>query len=363
MTLSEMVFLAEILPENGLREAHGEAARRALERLWTDVFGDSCDYVNLVADGWLEEATSIVLTDGKGEPAAIMLGHGWNFAKGGCGAGRDPETGRDTLRGLYLSGLATRPDLRRRGIMGAMIEEMKRRARRLGFDFLFLVPASATLRDYYRREAGFVTRSWRRYLDLVNTGAGNDLSGYVADFVTLDGSATALESLARELTGIMGCDSVNMMGERGCLLEICHTVNDVRMALSEAGISHGRLVVTRLPDAQWSSENRSGNRKPEDGRKGSGIHGFMLAEPSAEEEERVNIIAFQAADKEESEVLINKLAEIYPNKLLRIFLSLKQSIQINKYTNLSAYEEPYGMIFPLREGAKEIEVELSLLLD
>ena len=68
-----------------------------------------------------------------------------------CGGGHTEE-GEDLqgyVNGLYLCGLATKPEYRGEGIMSQLIERISVKASRMGYAFTFLIPASDSLRLYY----------------------------------------------------------------------------------------------------------------------------------------------------------------------------------------------------------------------
>lgn len=106
--------------------------------LWQATFHDSSEYISIVFDNYYNCNYSAVDIE-NGAVVASLLGVPYSFSIDGR-----------KQRGLYLCGLATEPEYRRRGIMGRLIKEIGDRAKADGFDFLFLLPASDGLRDYYR---------------------------------------------------------------------------------------------------------------------------------------------------------------------------------------------------------------------
>ena len=116
-------------------------AREQMKRLWTDTFGDPASYVDPLFDRYFRPERVVCRFDGQRLTAA-MLTVPYTFGAPG------PD-GRP-LRGLYLCGLATRPEARRGGIMSSLIETVNARAAAEGFDFTFLIPASEALAEYYR---------------------------------------------------------------------------------------------------------------------------------------------------------------------------------------------------------------------
>lgn len=118
-----------------------EDAAEQMKRLWADTFGDPASYIDPLFDRYFSADRVVCRFDGP-RLIAAMLTLPYTFGAPG------PD-GRP-LRGLYLCGLATRPEARRAGIMSALIETANARAAAEGFDFTFLIPASEALADYYR---------------------------------------------------------------------------------------------------------------------------------------------------------------------------------------------------------------------
>lgn len=107
--------------------------------MWCETFGDSPEYVDLVFDRMADRR--FMLKEEKGQTlAATLTGIVYQFS----GGDREEKT-----EGLYLCGLATRPEFRRRGIMGRLIREAETKAAAMGFRFTFLIPADFHLRQYY----------------------------------------------------------------------------------------------------------------------------------------------------------------------------------------------------------------------
>ncbi len=136
----------------GLKELYGVEAIQGMTALWRDVFGDSDEYIDLVLRSWYTPAISMLWADDKG-PAAMLLGHKFNIVVPKCRVADNAAM----LRGIYLSGLATREDMRGCGIMTQMIREIYSRAVRHKYDLLFLIPASESLRKWYERFSFFNT--------------------------------------------------------------------------------------------------------------------------------------------------------------------------------------------------------------
>lgn len=125
------------------------------KRLWKSTFGDSDSYIRLVFELWMDMNLSLCRHDERGEVASMLCAKPFSF------------TG--SFRGLYLHGLATRPDCRGRGMMTQMIRSEIETASAEGFDFLFLIPASASLRAWYR-SLGFADTAPRHLIEASESG-------------------------------------------------------------------------------------------------------------------------------------------------------------------------------------------------
>lgn len=125
------------------------ASLSLLKKLWKDTFRDSDSYINLVFKRCFSPQFTITRFDGE-KPIAALYGIPYSFSTGGDAP----------LRGLYLCGLATRPEYRRRGIMTDMLREVEKQAGEAGFDFTFLIPADDGLRRYYN-DRGYVNGTYR----------------------------------------------------------------------------------------------------------------------------------------------------------------------------------------------------------
>lgn len=130
--------------------------------LWKKTFYDSDEYIQLVFDSYFKAENVIYHIDGD-RLVAMMLCIPYDF--------RAATAADDSLmlRGVYLCGLATLPEYRRRGIMSNLMREAERLWSCRGKDFLFLIPADNGLREYYAR-MGYSTCSFRRYRNIEFSG-------------------------------------------------------------------------------------------------------------------------------------------------------------------------------------------------
>lgn len=127
-----------------------------MSELWRDIFHDSDDYLRLVINDRLPLRWSKRAYDA-GVLTSMVVGIPYEFgrvASGcvGCEGGPAGEgDDRPVRRGLYVCGVATRPEWRGRGEVRRLMAEQEADAREAGFDFLFLIPANDRLREYYRQ--------------------------------------------------------------------------------------------------------------------------------------------------------------------------------------------------------------------
>ncbi|MDE5849457.1 MAG: GNAT family N-acetyltransferase, partial [Muribaculaceae bacterium] len=132
-----------------------EERRRDMMKLWKDTFHDSDRYIRLVFDNYFSLDNSFVKYHENRIIAALLcVDYEFQILT---------KEGKKLIRGLYLCGLATHPDWRRKGIMGSLMEEAENAAKSRGYEMTFLIPADDHLRMYYARK-GYETLSWRRRL-------------------------------------------------------------------------------------------------------------------------------------------------------------------------------------------------------
>lgn len=122
--------------------------------LWKETFHDSSRYIDIVFDNYFTLDNVFTRYD-ENRLIAALLCVPYEFqilTKGG----------EKTIRkAMYLCGLATRPEYRKRGIMSELMKEAERAAKERCFDMTFLIPADSHLREYYRGK-GYYDASFRR---------------------------------------------------------------------------------------------------------------------------------------------------------------------------------------------------------
>ena len=122
--------------------------------LWKETFHDSTRYIDLIFDTYFCLENAFYMYDGDMLVAAL-LGIEYEFQD-------HTEIGETSVfRGMYLCGLATRPEYRRRGIMAQLMCQAETSAQKRGFKITFLIPANSHLREYYDKK-GYRTASYKR---------------------------------------------------------------------------------------------------------------------------------------------------------------------------------------------------------
>lgn len=124
-----------------------------MTELWKKTFHDCDRYVDLVFDTYYSIDNTFVRYH-ENRLIAAMLTVGYEFQI------LTKEGKKEQFRGIYLCGLATHPEWRKRGIMAELMKEAEDSARGRGYDMAFLIPANDQLREYYGRK-GYHTSSWR----------------------------------------------------------------------------------------------------------------------------------------------------------------------------------------------------------
>ena len=123
--------------------------RAALTALWQTAFGDTKETVDLFFDTcYRAENTLTAIIDGKIASALYILENTLQTENGDFSA-------------AYIYAAATAPEYRRQGLMTALLEFALTTAQTRGWDYLYLVPASADLYRYYG-ERGFETAFFKR---------------------------------------------------------------------------------------------------------------------------------------------------------------------------------------------------------
>ncbi len=112
---------------------------RQCRLLWKNVFDDSDDFMNFYfAKRFTPKNTISELCNGRVASAMQSLPYNMSF-------------GNSTIRTGYVSGLATLPEFRNRGLAARVLHKSHRRLYEDGFVLSLLIPATPALYNYYRR--------------------------------------------------------------------------------------------------------------------------------------------------------------------------------------------------------------------
>ncbi len=155
-----------------------------LVRLWEEAFGED-ELVRHFYDKAFEEMS--VLTVKEQEKIVSML----HYIP--CKCKQDGVV----YNGAYLYALATDKRYRGCGYMGRLIEQAKEFAKTSGLDFVFLVPASSSLYDYYKK-FGFEGKLF--WADECNLHFSQIIEEYVAlEIATFGREKSALDAPCGEI--------------------------------------------------------------------------------------------------------------------------------------------------------------------
>lgn len=135
-------------------EINTNKLKRDMMKLWKDTFHDSTRYIKLVFDTYFSPDNVFYVYDGE-KLVAALLGVEYEFQA------LENDKCLNTFKGMYLCGLATHPEYRRKGIMARLMKEAEISAKARGFVMTFLIPADSQLREYYHKN-GYVTASYKR---------------------------------------------------------------------------------------------------------------------------------------------------------------------------------------------------------
>lgn len=151
--------------------------KRDMMELWKSTFHDSSRYIKLVFDTYFKPENAFTVYDGE-KLIAALLGVEYDF--------QSPQDNGQMgkFRGLYLCGLATRPDYRKRGIMGELMNRVEISAKERDFLMTFLIPADSHLREYYQKK-GYVNASYRRCEMMKNEKSDAPASLHIYTFAEL----------------------------------------------------------------------------------------------------------------------------------------------------------------------------------
>ena len=130
-----------------------ESRKKDMKELWKETFHDSDRYIDLIFDAYYSLENSFVRYH-ENRIIAAMLSVEYEFQILTNNGKKRP------IKGMYLCGLVTHPEWRKRGIMADLMKEAEEDIKARGFDLVFLIPADDHLRKYYKK-MGYRDSSWR----------------------------------------------------------------------------------------------------------------------------------------------------------------------------------------------------------
>lgn len=163
--------------------------RKDMMELWEETFHDSNRYIELIFETYFSSENVFVRYDGDILVASMLcVPYEFQIVSG---------EKNEKLKGMYLCGLATRPEYRKRGIMKQLMAEAEESIKKRGYDMTFLIPADEHLREYYRR-MGYYNGSYRRIdrVEPYKEGEGKNLYIYTFKDLTESGNFEMVKELA-----------------------------------------------------------------------------------------------------------------------------------------------------------------------
>ena len=196
-----------------------------MESLWMDTFKDSLEYVSLVFDNYFKpEISAWKIVDD--EIISAILGVEYGFSLG---------QNDERLKGLYLCGISTVKEYRHRGVMSSLLEDINSKAKTLGYDFTFLIPANNEIKHYYRN---------RGYHDSFYKLEQHFVKGYNYDSeLEIDIEEFNLENIDEVVSFL--CRKREDKCKKECVATLIHTPRDWEIILRETKISNERVDIFR----------------------------------------------------------------------------------------------------------------------
>lgn len=263
--------------------------KKEMMRLWKENFHDSDDYINLVFNTYFSpEMVEYEERDGKIISALLAVPYTFGNA-------------HHNLHGLYLCGLSTDKDYRRKGIMGSVLERFINRVDRSRYAFVFLIPADSGLQKYYH-DRGFVNAFYRLPLHYVSSHDfmreyRNSLAEEKEELIklkmhyydSLKIHRVDAEPDPKFVNKI--CIFINAQEGKKEDMQLMHSDKDIRTAISECIISGGET---------FALENENGDIT---------ASAFFYINP---EEKTLSIYYFTQEDTESGYRILDEIKKSYP---------------------------------------------------
>lgn len=221
-----------------------------MARLWKDTFKDSDDYVSLIFNN-VFNPDYVAYEEIEGEVVAGLLGVPYRFGNAD-----------NSLKALYLCGLATKPQYRSRGIMTRLLTEINNKARQDGFVFTFLIPSDEGLRNYYH-DRDYVN-GFYRVIDNYTSLHDFDRE-YESILLEQKDKVAQLKRrfYASLKTGALDVEDIDFEQRRNAVislireiedtqedLQIIHSDADIKLIIDENRVSGGRIFWVANPSGK-----------------------------------------------------------------------------------------------------------------
>lgn len=221
--------------------------KNKMMKLWKDTFHDSDSYISLIFEEYFN-IDYVEYHEENGQLVSALIGIPYEF---GCAG--------NTIKGLYLCGLATKEEYRHKGIMNGLINRINDKARAKGIVLSFLIPASDMLRIYYQGK-GYVNGMYRveeRYTDIHDFHKDCILTINREEDRIRTHRLKIFENLS--VKSIDGNDEIfnskiaqyiySKERNNSTYISLLHTLKDIEITIKENMISGGEIIVA------LSSEN------------------------------------------------------------------------------------------------------------
>lgn len=220
--------------------------KRKMMKLWKDTFHDSDAYISLIFDNYFNP-DYIEYHEENGQIISALIGIPYDF-------GND----NNTIKGIYLCGLATKEEFRHKGIMNELINKINKKALENNIVISFLIPASDLLRIYYHGK-GYVNGMYRveeRYTDVHDFDKDCQMILNKED-----------EKIRQQRIKFYNKINVNKYSDKGSeIIEkiseyiqrkerenktyftLLHSIEDIKNIIKENQISGGEIFIAYAPD-------------------------------------------------------------------------------------------------------------------
>lgn len=202
--------------------------------LWRETFGDSLNYVRLVFNAYYSPEFAYTKRE-KDNIVSAMLSVPYSFRTIG-------KNENNLYKSEYFCGLATRPEYRGKGFISSLMAEAEEKAAGRGTDFLTLIPATPSLREFYREKGWkdafprFVFSPTPILKRLISESNTHDIKWTVYsknDFHHDDVNST-----------IDACHSFMQSAKTDYpSLRIEHSIEDLKVVFAENVVSGGEIII------------------------------------------------------------------------------------------------------------------------